>query len=91
MKLIKSAPAIILILKTSITNEFINKSFWYRIHHVKSIISYIFQNENQSKWKTSYIYNMIKYTTFMKRDTTSDKQRAEGLKTKYSNKKPRQL
>ena len=49
------------------------------------------QNENWSKWKTSYFCNMIKYTTIMKRGTASDKQRAEASKTKYSNKKPRQL
>ena len=42
MKLIESAPEITLTLATLITNEFVNKSFRYRINHVKSIVSYIF-------------------------------------------------
>lgn len=87
MKLMESAPDIALTSATLITNEFVNESFWYGTNHVKSIVSYIFQNKNWSKLKISYFCNMIKYTTIMKRGTVSEKQRTEALKTKYSNKK----
>lgn len=89
MKLIESAPEIAITSATLITNEFVNESFWHGTNHVKSIVSYVFQNENWSKWKTSYFCNMIKHTTIMKRGTLSDKQRAEASKTNYSNKKQR--
>ena len=42
IKLMGSAPEIVLRSERSITNEFANASFWYGIKHVKSIVSYIF-------------------------------------------------
>ena len=54
MKLMESAPDIALTSATLITNEFVNESFWHGTNHVKSIVSYVFQNENWSKWKISY-------------------------------------
>ena len=89
MKLMASSPRITIPDNEKIMEDFINESFAHGINHVKTVASYIFKNDNWSKWKVSYFCYMIKYTSIMKLGTASDKARAEASKSNYSNKKRR--